>query len=148
SPGFSAIAALSLGTGSEKATGPGTSRVFSRTPKMNSDKDLCLEVDQSTSRRGGLVRRLLSSSRPATVVGDGLKLARPGGTVLRLWSKRVRAIRFVLAMGEVAQGDRMAFFVAEVAVFWRTQDHRAPRSDERGDCNTERGFSRGFGGVR
>src|SRR5438876_8816023 len=48
--------------------------------------------------------------RPATCVGDGLKLALLAGTVCGPRSKRVRAIRFVSAMGEVARCGRMAFF--------------------------------------
>ena len=39
-----------------------------------------------------------------------MKLALLVGTVCEPRSKRVRAIRFVLAMGEVAQCGRMAFF--------------------------------------
>ena len=48
--------------------------------------------------------------RPATSVGDGLNLALLVGTVRGPGSKRVRAIRFVPAMGEVARCGRMAFF--------------------------------------
>ena len=41
-----------------------------------------------------------------------MKLALPVGAVHGPRSKRVRAIRFVLAMGEVAQCGRMAFSIA------------------------------------